>query len=692
MEFTPLDHQSANVVRGLTLDAIQKAELGHPGLPLGMADAAIVLWAHFLQHNPRNPHWPNRDRFVLSGGHGSMLIYSLLHLTGYDLSLDDLKQFRQWGSKTAGHPELHLTPGLEATTGPLGQGVATSVGLALAEAYLAATFNQPDLPLVDHFTYVICSDGDLMEGVSHEAASLAGHLKLGKLIWLYDDNHISIDGPTELALNDDAAKRFEGYGWQVLHADGQNMEEVGAALEAARGDLSRPSIIITRTIIGYGMPNRQGTQKAHSDAPGAEEIALAKAELGLPVDQSFWVPDEVRAYMGAAVERGAQAEQDWEALFARYAAAHPAKAATWRTIWSGAAPAGWEAQLPLFPADPKGLATRAASGKVIDAIIGAVPQLLGGSADLTPSNNTKPAGAADVQPETGYHGRYLHFGVREHGMAAALNGLALHGGILPYGGTFFAFSDYARPAVRLAALMSTQTIFIFTHDSIGLGEDGPTHQPVEHLAALRAIPHLTTVRPADANETAEAWRLAITKTDGPTALILTRQPVPTLDRAVFAPASGLQRGGYILQDVADPEAIIIATGSEVQLAVEAAAKLAELGARARVVSLPAWDVFEAQDQAYRDTVLPPAITARVGVEAAVRLGWDRWLGWGGRFVGVTGGFGASAPYKEIYKHFGLTAERVAGDVLELLGRPNPFAAEEHTTPPMPEQPAGAGHS
>ncbi|GAC1541330.1 MAG: transketolase [Herpetosiphon sp.] len=692
MDYTTLDQRLANTIRGLTLDAVQGAESGHPGLPLGMADAAVVLWTRFLKHNPQDSHWPDRDRFILSAGHGSMLIYSLLHLTGYGLSREDLKQFRHWGSKTPGHPEIHLTPGLEVTTGPLGQGIATSVGVALAEQHLAATFNQPEFPLVDHYTYVICSDGDLMEGVSHEAASLAGHLKLGKLIWLYDDNHISIDGPTELTLSDDAAGRFAAYGWQVLHADGQNMGEVSAALEAARADRQRPSLIITRTVIGWGMPNRQGTSKAHSDAPGADEIRLAKERLCLPADQQFFVADDVLAYARQALDRGHQAQSSWNTLFDRYSANYPELAERWQTMWSTDLPKGWDHKIPFFEADAKGLATRAASGKVIDAIIADLPQLIGGSADLTPSNNTRPKNAVDLEPEQPT-GRYIHFGVREHGMIAALNGLALHGGLLPYGGTFFTFSDYCRPAIRLAALMEVQVLLIFTHDSVGLGEDGPTHQPVEHLAAMRAMPHLSVIRPADANETSEAWRMAVNRKNGPTALILSRQPVPTIDRKRFASADGVQQGGYILLDTANPDVILIATGSEVHLATEGAALLADLGVAVRIVSLPSWDVFEAQSQSYRDRVLPPHIHARVGIEAAVRLGWDRYIGAGGRFVGVTGGYGASAPYKEIYKHYGLTPERVASEALELLGRPNPYeSSEKATTPPLPEQPAAAGHS
>lgn len=690
MEATSIERRAAHVIRGLTLDAVQRAESGHPGLPLGMADAAVVLWTRYLRHNPHNAQWPNRDRFVLSAGHGSMLIYALLHLTGYDMPLDDIKSFRQLNSRTPGHPEVHLTPGLETTTGPLGQGVATSVGMALAEQYLAAKYNRPDFPVMDHFTYVICSDGDLMEGVSHEAASLAGHLCLGKLIWLYDDNHITIDGPTELALSDDAGKRFAAYGWQVLHADGHNLEEVDRALQQARSDTSRPSIIITRTTIGYGMPNRQGTQKAHSDAPGEEEIRLAKEQLGLPPDQTFSVPDDVSDFMRQAIARGSEQEQAWNDLLAHYRATYPELAAEWDLQWSPTPPAAWDSEMPTFPVDAKGVSTRVASGKIIEAIAGKLPQLLGGSADLTPSNNTKTKEMKPFEPPD-YRGRYLHFGVREHGMLAALNGMALHGGLLPYGGTFFTFSDYARPALRLAALMEVHVIWIFTHDSIGLGEDGPTHQPVEHLAAVRAIPHVRVIRPADANETVEAWRMAVNHTSGPTALALTRQPVPTLDRAELAPADGVQRGGYILRDVDDAEVILIGTGSEVQIALDAANLLDGQDVRVRVVSLPCWEVFAEQSQEYRDAVLPPRVPARVGVEAGVRLGWDRWIGSQGRFVGLDR-FGASAPYKDIYQYFRLTPERVAGEALELLGRPNVFAEEEASKPPMPEQPAGAGHS
>ncbi|WP_026369990.1 transketolase [Kallotenue papyrolyticum] len=692
--FSDLDRRAANTIRGLTLDAVQQANSGHPGLPLGMADAAIVLWTRVLKYNPADPRWPDRDRFILSAGHGSMLLYALLHLTGYrHMTLEQLQRFRQYGSLTAGHPEVDLDVGIETTTGPLGQGFATGVGMAIAERHLAARFNRPGFPIVDHYTYAICSDGDLMEGVSHEAASLAGHLKLGRLIYLYDDNHVTIDGPTDLTYSDDVARRFEAYGWHVQRVDGHDMPAVADAIAAAQRESERPSLIICRTIIGYGMPNRQGTAKAHSDPPGEEEVRLAKERLGLPPDRTFYIPDDVRDYLRAAGARGAERQRAWEQLFARYRQAYPELAAEWDTMWRTTPPAGWDAELPRFDPDPKGVATRAASGKVIEAIWQRMPQLVGGSADLTPSNNTRPKGAQELQ-STSFAGRYIHFGVREHGMAAALNGMALHGGLLPYGGTFFTFSDYLRPALRLAALMRCHNIFIFTHDSIGLGEDGPTHQPVEHLAACRAMPNLLVIRPSDANETVEAWRVAIEHTAGPVALVLTRQPVPVLDRRELGPAEGLRRGGYVVQDVDDPQVLLIATGSEVALALDAAKLLAERDVRARVVALPCWELFEQQDQAYRDQVLPPHITARVGVEAAARLGWDRWIGPTGAFVGVDNRFGASAPYKEIYRQYGLTPERVAEAALRQLGRPADIASSEPEAQRIPgRQPAGhEGHS
>jgi transketolase len=692
-QFSELDRRAAHVIRGLALDAVQTANSGHPGLPLGMADAAIVLWTRFLIFDPGAPHWPDRDRFVLSAGHGSMLLYALLHLTGYDLPLEELKRFRQFGSKTMGHPEAHVTSGVETTTGPLGQGFANGVGMAIAERYLAEKFNRPDFPVVDHFTYAICSDGDLMEGVSHEAASLAGHLGLGKLIYLYDDNSVTIDGSTDLAYGDDAAKRFEGYGWQILRADGHDMQSVHAALEAARAELTRPSLIITRTVIGYGMPNREGTQKAHSDAPGDEEVRLAKERLELPLDQPFYTPDDVLQYMHSAGERGTARHNQWSRLFERYREVYPDLAQMWETMWSGTAPEGWDADMPQWEPDPKGVATRVASGKVIEKVLGKLPQLLGGSADLTPSNNTNPTKERPLEAES-FGGRYIHYGVREHAMAAAMNGMALHGGVLPFGGTFFTFSDYMRPALRLAALMQLQVIFIFTHDSIGLGEDGPTHQPVEHLAACRAIPHLTVIRPADAAETVEAWRVAVNNTEGPTALVLTRQPVPVLDRSRLAVAKGLQRGGYVLQDVDDPQVVLIGTGSEVGLALLAADLLREYDVRARVVSLPCWELFEAQDQSYRNEVLLPQLGAHVAVEAGVRLGWDRWIGPNGAFVGMGDRYGASAPYKDIFRNYGITPEHVAEEALRLLGRTEDIRSNQSQAEAIPgRQPAGhEGHS
>jgi transketolase len=525
--FTDLDRLSATTIRTLSIDGVQQAECGHPGAPLGLADLAYVLWTRFLRFDPADTHWPNRDRFILSNGHASMLLYSLLHLTGYDLPLDELKRFRQWGSKTPGHPENHLLPGVEATTGPLGQGFANGVGMALAERMLAARFNRPGFPIVDHYTYAICSDGDLMEGISHEAASLAGHLKLGKLIYLYDDNHITIDGSTSLAFTEDAQARFRAYGWHVQQIDGHDMVAVAAALEAAQAERERPSLIAAHTHIGFGSPNKQDTAKAHGEALGADEVRLTKQALGWPwPDQTFFVPDEVRAHMHEAAARAGQAHRDWEALFESYAGEYPAEAAQFRAQMAGELPAGWDRDWPAFPPD-KPLATRAASGQVLETLVARVPALVGGSADLTPSNNTRTKDALDVTPAN-FSGRYLHFGVREHGMAAAMNGIALHGGLRPYGGTFLIFSDYMKPAVRLAALSRLPVIFVYTHDSIGLGEDGPTHQPVEQLAGLRAIPNLWVLRPADATETAAAWRVALARRDGPSALVLTRQALPVL--------------------------------------------------------------------------------------------------------------------------------------------------------------------
>jgi transketolase len=668
-----LDRLCANTIRGLAMDAVQQANSGHPGMPMGMADAAYVLWTRFLKHNPSDPSWPDRDRFVLSAGHGSMLIYSLLHLTGYDLPLDELKRFRQWGSRTAGHPEYHHTPGVETTTGPLGQGVANAVGLALAAHYLAAQFNRPDFPLVDHYTYAICSDGDLQEGISHETASLAGHLKLGKLVLLYDANDIQLDGPTNLAFSEDIRMRFQAYGWEVLECDGHNVADVARALEEARATTDRPAIIICRTIIGYGSPNKAGTSKSHGEPLGVDEVRLSKQALGWPLEPPFYVPDKVYAHMRQATLDGPKQQQAWNDMMQRYREAHPDLAQRWDQMMERRLPAEWDAALPAFEPNSKGMATRAASGATINALAPLVPSLLGGSADLGGSNNTAVKGAAPLKAGD-FTGRNISFGVREHAMGGIMNGMALHGGLIPYGGTFLVFSDYMRPTIRLAALMGIQVIYVFTHDSIGLGEDGPTHQPVEHLAALRAIPNLYVVRPAAAAEAALAWRIALERRDGPTAMVLSRQALPILERGVaqengltLAAVEGTLRGAYVLSDPERCDAILIATGSEVSLALAAAALLKQRQIGARVVSMPCWELFAQQDQAYRDSVLPPEIKARVAIEAAVSFGWERYVGLDGAIVGVDR-FGASAPYKEIFKHYGLTAEHVADVVTQRVKR------------------------
>jgi len=656
---------TANVVRGLAMDAVQKAESGHPGLPLGMADAAVVLWSQFLHFNPADPWWFNRDRFLLSAGHGSMLLYSLLHLSGYDLPLEELMNFRQWGSLTPGHPELHLTPGVETSTGPLGQGLTNAVGMAIAERWLAARFNRPDFPLIDHTTYALVSDGDLMEGISHEACSLAGHLGLSKLIFLYDDNHITIDGKTDLAFSEDVLKRFDAYGWHTQRVDGQNPMAVGAAIEAAQAETERPSLIACRTTIGFGSPNRAGTAKAHGEPLGVEEVRLTKERLGLPAGQPFYVADEARAFLGAAAGRGAARMAEWEELRRRSEESYPAEGELLRQMLDGNFDVALDVD-ELF--DPtKSVATRVASGTVLNAIALQVPTLLGGSGDLTPSNKTDLKGAADLR-RGDFSGRYIRFGVREHAMGGILNGLALHGGVRPYGGTFLVFSDYMRPSIRLAALMEADVIYVFTHDSIGVGEDGPTHQPVEHLMALRAIPNLTVIRPADAVETAGAWLAALANRSGPTALILTRQNLPWLESTVGQTLCG----GYVLAEAlrdgqeVKPDVILIGTGSEVQLAVRARAMLAEEGVAARVVSLPSWELFAAQPEEYRESVLPDDVRARVSVEAGVTEGWGQFVGLDGLSVGIDR-FGASAPYQVVYEKLGVTAEAVAKAAREVLG-------------------------
>ena len=660
---------AVNTLRFLAADMIEEAHSGHPGLPMGAAAMAYALWTRHLRHNPRNPHWPNRDRFILSGGHGSALLYALLHLTGYDLPLEELRRFRQWGSKTPGHPEVGLTPGVETTTGPLGQGFANGVGMAIAQAHMAARYNRPGFPIFDHYIYALVTDGDLMEGVSAEAASLAGHLRLGRLIYLYDDNRISIDGSTDLTFTEDRAKRFEAYGWQVLHvADGNDVDAVDAAIAEAKAD-PRPSLIICRTHIGYGAPHKQDTPEVHGAPLGEEELAAAKRNLGWPVEPRFYIPPEVREHFAQAVERGHEWEAEWHEMLADYHRAYPVLAYELDRRWHGALPEGWDADLPTFPVDAKGMATRAASGKVLNALARRLPELIGGSADLTPSNKTRIEGEPDFQPDTP-HGRYIHFGVREHAMGAIVNGMALYGGLRPFGSTFLVFSDYMRPAIRLAAMSRIPSIWVFTHDSIAVGEDGPTHQPVEHLAALRAIPDLVVVRPADANETVEAWKVALRRYDGPTAIVLTRQAVPVLDRERYAPAEGLARGAYVLADLGpgEPQIILMASGSEVSLVAQAAERLAAEGVGVRVVSFPSWELFLQQERAYREQVLPPGLWRRVAVEAGVRQGWERWVGDRGLILSVNH-FGVSAPGKVVMERFGFTVERVLELAHRLLSVP-----------------------
>ena len=661
-----LEALAATTIRGLTIDAVEGANSGHAGLPMGMADAAVVLWSRFLKHDPAAPDWPDRDRFVLSAGHGSMLLYSLLHLSGYPLSADDLAHFRHLGSQTPGHPERGHTVGVETTTGPLGQGLATAVGLAMAEKHLAAEFNADGHAVVDHHTYVIASDGDLMEGVTNEASSLAAHLGLGKLVVLYDDNDITIDGDAGLAWTESRAGRYEALGWHVVpRVDGHDREAVAHALDAARAETERPSLLCVQTVIGKGSPTLAGKHDIHSDALGPDELRLTKENLGIPLEPLFFVPDGATDALRQQAFRGKEAHCDWQGRLDAFADAHPDRAAGFRRRLDSRLPDGWTDRLPAFDADAKGLATRAASGKTLDALAPALPELFGGSADLTPSVKTLAEGMAPFTAETPA-GRYVHYGIREHAMGAAMNGVALHGGLRPYGGTFLVFSDYMKPAVRLAALMKTPTVFVFTHDSIGLGEDGPTHQPVEHLAALRAVPGLDVVRPADANETAAAWRLALENTDRPTALALTRQAVPTLEGTRERAAEGVRQGAYVLVDTeGTPDVILVGTGSEVQLCVEAAEALAGEGVAARVVSMPCVERFLAQDEAARERVLPRAVRARVSVEAGATLGWARIVGLDGASVGVDR-FGESAPGDRVMDALGITAEAVASSARRVL--------------------------
>jgi len=683
-EQASLDQRCINTIRFLTADAVQKAKSGHPGMPMGAAAMAYVLWMKHLKHSPKDPLWVDRDRFILSAGHGSMLLYALLHLTQYDLSLSELQSFRQWGSKTAGHPEGHLMPGVEVTTGPLGQGISNAVGMALAEAHLAARYNRPNFRIVDHYTYVIASDGDLMEGVSSEACSLAGHLALDKLIVLFDDNRVSLSGSTDLTFTEDIGKRFEAYGWHVHKVeDGNNISAVDASLNVAKKETSKPSLICVQTVIGYGSPNKQGTFGIHGSPLGQDELLAAKKNLGWATEPDFFIPEDVSKHFRRALSDGKTKKAEWEANLMQYREAYPELAEEFNRRMGGELPVGWEAGLPTFQADTKGIATRKASETVLQALAPRLPELMGGSADLNPSTFSWLKDFGDFQlpershegvqgivgGEWGYGGRNVHFGVREHAMGAITTGMAMHGGIIPYTATFLVFSDYMRPPVRLAAMSKARIIYIFTHDSIGLGEDGPTHQPIEHLMNLRAIPNLTVIRPADAAETVEAWRMALLKSDGPTAIIFTRQGVPVLDRKECAQAEGLQRGGYILwqsgRDVS--EVILIGTGSETHIALEAGKRLATEGIDVRVVSLPSWELFDHQPVDYRETVLPPSAKVRVAVEAGIKLGWEHYIGLEGMVVGMES-FGASAPASVLYEKFGITSDRVAQAAKELLKR------------------------
>jgi len=658
-----LDTLCINTIRALSMDAVQKANSGHPGTPMGMATLAYILWTQHLRHNPTNPHWADRDRFVLSMGHASMLLYSMLHLTGYDVSLDDIKNFRQWGSKTPGHPEVGHTPGVEVTTGPLGQGFANGVGLAIAEQFLAAQFNRPGHSIVDHYTYAFCSDGDLMEGVAYEAASLAGHLKLGKLIYFYDANQITIDGSSTITLTEDVAKRFEGMEWHVQTIDGMDAAQIGPAIEAAQAATDKPSLIIAPTHIGFPSPNKQDTASAHGSPLGEDEIKLTKEVMGWP-DEKFRVPEDALARFRQCVERGKQFEADWQKRLDTYRKDFPDDAARFETQMAGKLPDGWETALPLFKPEDGPVATRKAGRKVLNAFAEKIPNLIGGAADLAASTLTvvdrSPSFSSDDRS-----GRNFHFGIREHAMGSLGNGMAAHGGVIPFGSTFFVFSDYQRPAIRLAALSEYHNIFVFTHDSVGLGEDGPTHQPVEHLASLRAMPNLVVLRPADANEVSWAWKVALERR-GPSVIVLTRQSLPILDRTKYPSAEGLTRGAYTLSEATEgkPKAIIIATGSEVAVALKGQEALAKEGIPVRVVSMPSWELFEQQSQDYRDSVLPPSVTARVSVEAASSLGWERWVGMNGKIIGIDR-FGASAPASVVFEQLGITVANVADHVRAL---------------------------
>lgn len=662
------DDLCVNTIRTLSMDAIQQANSGHPGAPMGLAPAGYVLWTRFLKHNPKNPDWPDRDRFVLSGGHASMLLYSLLHLTGYDVSLDDIKNFRQWGGKTPGHPEYGLTPGVETTTGPLGQGFANAVGMAMAERHLASRFNRPDFEIVNHHTYVMCGDGDLMEGVSAEAASLAGHLGLSKLICVYDDNKISIEGKTDITFTEDVAARFTSYHWHVLKVDdGNDLEAIQKALEEAKSESERPSIIILRTEIAYGSPNKQGSSDAHGAPLGEEEVCLTKDNLGCPRNEFFHVPEQSLQTCRQCVEKRSREESRWQEMFAAYKEKYPEPADQFQAAMNRGLADNWEKSLPLFSPEDGPLATRAASGKVLNALAGIIPELMGGSADLAPSNKTIIDSSHDFQKNK-YDGRNIRFGVREHAMGSIMNGMALHGGIRPYGGTFLVFADYMRPSIRLAALMELPVIYVFTHDSIAVGEDGPTHQPVEHLASLRSIPGLTVIRPCDANETAQAWKQAVNTEKGPVALILSRQKLSILDRNQHTPAGEMSNGAYILADSqGKPDLIMVSTGSEIHISLEAKKILSEKGIEARVINMPSWELFESMPAEYKQGIFPGDQTPCIVVEAGIPMGWERYIGFNSVAITISK-FGASAPGGVVMEKYGFRAEHIVQKAMELISK------------------------
>lgn len=665
MKNKEIENLAINTVRLLAADGVQKAKSGHPGMPMGCAAIGFLLYSKVMKHNPDNSKWWNRDRFVLSAGHGSMLLYSLLHLSGYKVTMDDLKNFRQWGSITPGHPEFGMTDGVETTTGPLGQGFANAVGMSVAKHFMAATFNKESYKLFDHYIYAIVSDGDLMEGITHEAASYAGHNKLSDLIFFYDNNYISIDGSLNLAMSENVAARFEGYGWQVLHVkDGNDLEALENAVEEAKKDSDKPTIIITDTTIGYGSPNKQGTSASHGAPLGDDELKLTKKNLGFLEESSFYIPNEVSELFDAVPENGQKLNGEWDILFDNYSKEFPQEAELLKNIMNGNFGEEWKEALPKFDDYSKAMATRGASGNVLNAIAEKIPTLLGGSADLAPSNNTYLKDYEPFSPED-YSGRNFHFGVREHAMGSIMNGMAMYGGLIPYGGTFLVFSDYLRPVIRIAALSHVRPIYVFTHDSIGLGEDGPTHQPVEHISSLRTIPGLTLIRPADANETAEAWKYAIEQKDGPVALILTRQNLPVYDRKKYSPAAELSRGAYAMNEVENPDILLLASGSELEVAMNAAEELTKDNIAARVISFPSWEIFDKQDSEYKENLMPKNVTARIAIEAGVGQGWEKYLTPDSRLISIEK-YGASAPYKTLYEQYGITAENVVKNAKEIL--------------------------